>query len=265
MPKVLFSRADFDTHFSYIAGAILGDGHLRNYKYRHQDHYNREIGLCLSNTDKAFVEEFATHIIALIGPSAARIRAYNVPHYKTRYSYKRNSKFLYDLLNHPLPELAPDIRQPLHFLKGIFDSEGCVYYHLSSPNRLYKNLSITTTNDELKTLMTKILTTEGIHFTIYLQKTSKRMMRDGHLLIPNTPIAYCIQIRAKDDIIRFAEIMPNLIPRKQKKLEQLLNLMSGRGRIDVTTGHRLWSADARSKLSVTKKEWWRAKHAKGSF
>ena len=256
--KVIFipqlSQHDFNKTFSYITGVIFGDGHIN--EYLKKGHKTPKHTITLSNTDLDFLTEYQIAISNLLGLGFAKIRKYSSESgYKPQYVYSRHSHWLYHLLNRNLSKISDNIHYPLFFLKGLFDSEGCVSY-TKSKNRLYKALTISTTSIEIKEYVQKILKQHGISFTISNQKTHKKQMKDGHWLIPHTSYTFMIKIGKKQAIQRFAEIMPKLIPRKQEKLEQLLVEMSKRGFIDAETGKKIASEESKLKASEARKKYW---------
>lgn len=252
MPKVLFSRASFEEDLSYVAGVIWGDGHI------HESNKIRKTpshSIILSNTDLDFMNEFEKAVSRLIGPGTAKIRQFPESPYKSYYTYVRHSHWLYHLFNQELSEVMSDIHSPLQFLKGIFDSEGCITFHRKD-NRLHKALTISTTTIDVKETVQQILEQNDIKYNICIQKTKKKKMKDGHWIIPNNHYCFYITIGTKQAIERFAEIMPRLISRKQTKLEQLLKEMAERGFTDLETGHKISSIQTRKKQSTARKKYW---------
>jgi intein/homing endonuclease len=264
MAKILFALEDYDDNLSYIAGVIMGDGSLHEYLNKNRKGTMRTTPchtVCLGNTDLDFVNEFATRISYLIGPGTAKIKK-NQYSYKPIYHYSRHSHWLYSLFNREPKEIMSDVHSPLHFLKGLFDSEGCVSFHRKN-NRLHKALSISTSDISIKEIVQQILEQNGIRYNISAQKSRKQKMKDGHWLIPKNPYVFQVVIGTKYSIERFAEIMPSLIPRKQIKLEQLLKEMKTLGGIDPETGQRIMSITTRKKMSEARTAYWERKHKHG--
>jgi intein-encoded DNA endonuclease-like protein len=252
MPKALFARASFDEDFSYVAGVILGDGHIG------ETRKERRIPcqyVALTNTDLDFVTEFAQKLSNLIGPGTAKIRSTVIPHYKLRYSYRRHSHWLYTMLNRPVPEIFQDTKSLMFFLKGLFDSDGCISYRKVG-GRLYKHVIFYTTTTDIKDTIQQILETIGIRYSIYVTRTRKKKLKDGHWLIPNNPNYYQIRLSTKQAIERFAELIPPLIPHKQSKLEQLLQEMKTHGCVDAETGRKIISPAVKKKLATATTVYW---------
>jgi intein-encoded DNA endonuclease-like protein len=104
---------------AYVIGVRLGDG----YAYKKGDDH----GIGLQAKDKEFVEEFGICLCNVLGRELVRPQKY-----AGTYIIRVTSKTLYELLRKPvdLKRIKPYVEHcpkcAAAFLRGLFDSEGCV-------------------------------------------------------------------------------------------------------------------------------------------
>lgn len=146
----------------YILGVLYGDGYI--YIKNYQGIFGLEV------TDLDFVENFKTEL-SKIYPYAIKINTrirkeknrkqlYVVCINSLAYAKFFNNFNIFDLIN-----MEEDI--VCGFLKGFFDSEGCVHaYNLDNPKIAHKAISLTQKNYDWIILVQNLLKKLGIESTI---------------------------------------------------------------------------------------------------
>ena len=194
-----------------LSGHILfGDGNLnfkksgRSYKYR----------IRLKVVDREFAEKFKRCLEALgLKPS---IRLERDRSRCDRWCVEANSRVLYEFLSQSKEKLFEIARiYPVEFLRGFFDSEGCVYLDI---NR--KKLTIRAGNYDLELLqfVQKLLELLNIHSKIYLQAKKGKHVRIRDKYYKYKQNFYYLEIYRRLSIAKFAKCIGFTISHKMKKL-----------------------------------------------
>jgi len=208
-------RLDPSPELAYVIGVIFGDGSVsfkrKGYKYR----------IRLKVVDKEFAEEFKRCLEALgLKPS---IRLERDRTRCDRWCVEANSKILYEFLSQPKKKLFEIARLfPTEFLKGFFDSEGCVYW-----NECKKKLLITAGNYDLELLqfVQKLLASLSIHSKIYLQAYKGKSIRIRNEYYEYKQDFYRLDIYRRSAVTEFAKNVGFTISRKAKKLKDKLKYL----------------------------------------
>lgn len=210
---------------SYIIGVGFGDGtalrikHKRGYEHR----------IALSANDKEFVEEFAKCIAVVLGREPPK--SYYVQ-LRRRYYTKVNDRTLFELLHeHQLEKVKPFIEHcekcKAKFLRGLFDSEGCISKTIEEK----VVLKMYNTDHKLLLYVQQLLASLGIESTGPHLGTKKgtyfRCPKTGKVYRRRKDVYY-LRIRTQS-LLDFYRKVGFTIRRKQEKLKELLK---GRGLLD---------------------------------
>jgi intein-encoded DNA endonuclease-like protein len=211
LPELLKPSEDL----ANVIGTVLGDGYTCT-----TNETNKHYVIGLSAKDKEFVEDFGRRLGNVLGRKPIK------PIFKKnegKYVAKASSKTLYELLKKPvdLKRIKPYVEHcpkcVAAFLRGFFDSEGCVhkagYIYLFNTN--YEVLVY------IQKLLWKYFRIEATGPWPQEQKgTIKYNPRTGKQFKTNED-CYYIYIRAKD-LPKFYRYIGFTIQRKQKRLEDYL-------------------------------------------
>ncbi len=210
-------RLEPSPELAYIIGVIFGDGSVsfrksgRSYNYR----------IRLKVVDKEFAEEFYECLRSIgLKPS------FRLERDRTRcdrWCVEANGKLLYEFLKQPKEKLFDVARQfPTEFLRGFFDSEGCVYW-----NERRKRLLITASNYDLELLqfVQKLLASLNIHSKIYLQAYEGKSVRIRDEYYEYKQDFYRLDIYRLSAVAEFAKSVGFTIPRKAEKLRDKLRFL----------------------------------------
>lgn len=197
---------------AYILGVLCGDGCLHKTK---KDSYQ----IILQAIDKDFVKEFSRCLYSVykIKSKIYKIKV-KIPKWNDKYQARICAKEAYlDILNYHksfkqeswrIPksiEYAP-LKIQAQFLKGFFDSEGCV-------DKRSRRVSANSINlkglEEIGFLMKNF----GIRFKIESRKDKR----------PNTHIKYNLKIQDKKSLERFNKNISFVINRKKERLYNTIN------------------------------------------
>jgi intein-encoded DNA endonuclease-like protein len=205
---------------AYVISVLCGDGHVKTKKGYHYVIY-------LEAKDKEFVEEFAIRVGRVLNRPPPKVKVNS----DGRYYVEVKSRTLYELLKKPI-EIEKIRKYVEHcekcmamFLRGFFDSEGCVSKS--------GYITATNTNHELLTYVQRLLKRFGIEST------------GPHLKYPKGSIMHCPRTgkpyrRKKDNYTiyilaegneRFYRYVGFTIQRKRVRLENYLRRM----RISIPT------------------------------
>jgi len=209
IPSLEFLKPSED--LANVIGVILGDG------YAYEASYGHIIGL--KAKDKEFIEDFGRRLGNVLGRKAIRPRK----DIAGRYIAEAASKTLYELLKKPV-DLKRIKKYVEHcpkcvamFLRGLFDSEGCVsekgYIELHNTN--YEVLVYT------QKLLWKYFGIEATGPWPHKQKgTTMHDPRTGKLYKTKKD-CYYIYIRT-ESLLNFYLYIGFTIEKKQKRLEEYL-------------------------------------------
>jgi intein-encoded DNA endonuclease-like protein len=196
---------------AYVISVLCGDGHVKTKKGYHYVIY-------LEAKDKEFVEEFAIRVGRVLNRPPPKVKVNS----DGRYYVEVKSRTLYELLKKPI-EIEKIRKYVEHcekcvamFLRGFFDSEGCVSKS--------GYITATNTNHELLTYVQRLLKRFGIEST------------GPHLKYPKGSIMHCPRTgkpyrRKKDNYTiyilaegneRFYRYVGFTIQRKRVRLENYL-------------------------------------------
>ncbi|MCD6144048.1 LAGLIDADG family homing endonuclease [Thermococcus sp.] len=196
---------------SYIIGAYFGDASISFYEYKYR--------IRLKVIDKEFVEAFA-RALEDIGANY-RVGYENNPTRSDRWYVESTNKFLYMFLKQPKERLFEIAKEyPKEFLRGLFDSEGCVY--LEPTNKKVSYVSIHNYDLEVLEFSKGLLASLGIHSKIRLSKKAGTpvMIRGEQYFYKNN--LYELRIYRIESVKKFAREVGFTISRKQNKLEEWL-------------------------------------------
>lgn len=202
---------------AYIIGVCYGDGTA--YESR-----NRGI-VQLAATDKEFVAEFRRCLLDIVTPRYGGnlpISCTRRPDRKDIFSVTVISRRLYEFLNSGLGSHNDCIEKyPEGFIKGVFDSEGCVS-HIRTKQGSYRNVVVcTNSNKELLEYMQALLGKIGIKGRIYPKGAGGSL--DGYKF---TKPCYDLEIGSRANLIAFNDKISFTIERKKKILEQIVESYS---------------------------------------
>jgi len=233
-PRVLYSKRmekilplkskKLSSSLAYIYGVLVGDGYIENSCRIHR--------ICLNVTDKDFAEKFRINLEAWSDMKPSISERTVIHNHKTKYGklikgvshmfvVRLTSKQAVEFLLTKIKCKTYDWNVPedisncsdeeiiCNFLKGFFDSEGCVIYN--NRNRRVEAFSVNKNGIEnIEILLEKIkikseITQENLQTN--KGKTSK---------------FYTLQIRRRRDLELFAGKVNFSINRKTKKLKRML-------------------------------------------
>jgi len=202
---------------SYVIGAFFGDASVnldnagKGYKYR----------IRLKVVDKEFAEEFKRCLEAIgLKPSLRLERDKNRC---DRWCVTAFSKSLYLFLKQPKEKLFDVAKEyPIEFLRGFFDSEGCVTW-----DKKRKKLSVRACNYDLELLyfVQKLLASLNIHSKIYLQAYEGKSVkiRDGYYEYKQD--FFRLDIYRRYAVAEFTRKVGFTISRKSEKLKSCLDFL----------------------------------------
>ena len=191
---------------SYVIGVIKGDGSL--YHDGKKSYLVR-----LAVTDYDFALEFSNCLNKVLNKQYS---PHNRPprkiNWKETWNVRARSRLLYEFLSQSLVELNDIVKcYPEQFIRGIFDSEGCVSMHPNSHGGKYHpEVFISNTDMELLEYTCSLLTSCGI-------KCSDNL-RGGRVRRVERKPCYSLFLRSQVDIEAFCYKIGFSIKRKQDKL-----------------------------------------------
>ncbi len=207
-------RLDPSPELAYIVGVMFGDGSVgfrragRSYRYR----------IRLKVVDREFAEEFK-RCLEVIGLKPS-LRLERDRSRCDRWCVEANSKLLYEFLKQPKEELFKVARMyPVEFLRGFFDSEGCVEVW-----KEHRVMAISASNYDLEILKFagSLLGQLGIHSRIYRIKKRGLVSKIREDTYRYSSDLYSLKIYRLDDIRRYVSIIGFTIRRKLEKAKNLL-------------------------------------------
>ena len=151
---------------SYIIGVQYGDGSIYHYKPKNN------FSIRLSTVDREFLEEWGKCCYAVLGKNGKVPINVLTTQYRDCYYSNVYSKKLFYFLSNSLDEHKRYIEvYPAEFVRGFFDSEGCVR------NIAHKGLKISANNSNRKLInyIKELLYGLGIrNISFYLTKPGKK-------------------------------------------------------------------------------------------
>jgi intein-encoded DNA endonuclease-like protein len=206
--RVRTFKATFSPELAYIIGVQTGDGSLNLNRYNYR--------IRLKAKDLDFVQEFdrcLSHVLQTI-----RHKVWQDSETKD-YQLDVSSYLLYKLLRRPLQQLMGwieyDVKCVCAFLRGFFDSEGCVSEKGA--------VTASNTNLDLLEYVRSLLAGIGVETTEPRIRTRK-----GSLLLKGTKTyvrksdCYGVYVRVRS-LQRFAEMIGFTISRKSVRLTRRLS------------------------------------------
>ncbi|MEM1954750.1 MAG: LAGLIDADG family homing endonuclease [Nitrososphaerota archaeon] len=218
IPTIEFLKPSED--LAYVAGAIAGDGYVYK-KSKLAPRYNDEFVVGLDVKDKEFAQFFAIALAKVLK------RKPPIPWQNKKYGrwvVMIRCKALYELFNKPIDieKMRPFVEHCekciCAFLRGFFDSEGCV--------RKVGEIRVYNTNYKLLEYVTYLLNKIGIETTSDKPRlhgragNSIRNPKTGKIYKTRKDVYY-VAIRAKSNLM-FYEKVGFTIERKRKRLEEYL-------------------------------------------
>ncbi len=208
-------KLDPSPELAYVIGVIFGDGSVsfkrKEYKYR----------IRLKVVDKEFAEEFKRCLEALgLKPS---LRLERDRSRCDRWCVEANSKMLYEFLKQPKEKLFEVAKKyPVEFLRGFFDSEGCVEW-----NKEHKTLSISASNYDLNVLefSRDLLKRLSIHSRIYRIKRRGQISRIRGRTYQYNSDLYLLRIYRRADVRMYIRTVGFTIRRKLEKAINALKIL----------------------------------------
>jgi len=201
---------------SYVLGVYYGDGSAWK--------SNKGFFIELQVKDRDFIDEFNRCISWVLN----RKKIY--PTYVKRELFKITtcSKLLYEFLKKPLEEHKIIIKNfPAEFLRGFYDSEGCVVYRKQKWGKPRIDVDVCNTDLSLLNYIKDIL---ACHFSIYPSKKvhivkAKPMIVGGELRHFKKDV-YHICISAQESVQKFYNQIGFSIKRKQEKLGRIHQILN---------------------------------------
>jgi len=185
---------------AYVVGVIFGDGCITY--YRKQNSYR----IYLRCTDREFAVSFK-YALERIGlhPSTVKSVKPRTERHKPVWRVEAQSKLFYKwfmALNlEKLKLLLGTGELKLEFIRGFYESEGCLWRGDKSRKRNWC-ISICNTNADLIKLIRSILTDLGFSFSVWISRKAGRKL------------LYNIQMSRFNEVLRFLQEIKPSIPRK---------------------------------------------------
>lgn len=185
---------------AYVVGVIFGDGCITY--YRKQNSYR----IYLRCTDREFAKSFK-HALERIGLHPSTVKSVkprterNKPLWRVEAQSKLFYKWFMALSFEKLKLLLETRGLKREFIRGFYESEGCLWQGDKSRKRSWCT-SVCNTNADLIKLIRSILTDLGFSFSVWIGRKAGRK-----------PL-YNIQISRFNDVVRFLQEIKPSIPRK---------------------------------------------------
>lgn len=203
------------SNVAYILGAVLGDGHVRTSYYLNKkgERKLRQGEITLEVKDKDFALEFAERIKKWSGYNPKIRFRRDRGFYAVLLSSMEAADFIKRIEHRNI--LNADISTKCEFLKGLYDSEGCVSgYNLSQRRCATRRITFSNSDKEIIETVNALLNSLGIKNTIH-----NRGVRSG---FGGKKTCYEIAIEGLTNMRKFVELIGFSIGRKRKKLFEVL-------------------------------------------
>jgi len=210
-PNKNLSTRNFDStptpELAYVLGVIFGDGCVTCYRKRNS------YRIYLRCTDKEFAESFRCALKSIgLRPSSVRLAKPRTEKKKAVWRVEAQSKLFYEwfrTLNFDeLKLFFMTKEQKREFIRGFYESEGCLYKGSSGKRNWYIN--ICNTNGDLIELVRSILADLGFLFPVGISRRAGRK-----------PL-YIIRTGRFDSVVRFLqEIKPCILRKSIARLEEV--------------------------------------------
>jgi len=178
----------FSSQLSYICGVLLGDGSV--YKYQRKKSKKWVYFLSLTVRNQSFAQEFA-NILSKIFKRKMKVFKISLKTGRIFYRVITASKEFFEWFQ-TKEKFKITKLFPKEFIQGFYDSEGsCTYNHRKYKLKIYTYYMFRLSNSDyyLLELIKKLLISSfGVKSKIYILKTVKSKMLDGHWLIPTKNI-----------------------------------------------------------------------------
>ena len=116
---------------SELAGAFIGDGHSFNYKRKDRPHYRK--GICFTGDiekEKSYFQYLSNHLQHLFDVKSYIYKVKERSKGCLRLYLKSDEVYQDFVSNGLIPKnKVPDWVIPKEFIRGVFDTDGCVYKH----------------------------------------------------------------------------------------------------------------------------------------
>jgi len=213
--KTKFIDLSPSPELSYIIGVYFGDANIY-YRKKTGSYYFR-----IKVVDKDFVDVVKNSLIKLgLNPTISYVEEKTR---SNRWHVEASSKSLYKFLSQDKEELFKVAEKyPEDFLRGFFDSEGCVNW-----SEKHRRLFVSCSNYDLNVLKfcQELLDNLDIGSRIFLTKRKgTEVIIRGEIYRYNNDL-YELRIISKIEIVKFANIIGFSIKRKQEKLEKALKTL----------------------------------------
>jgi hypothetical protein len=212
LKKPILNSKKLTSELAYIIGVILGDGCLKNYKYKKSSFYL----ICLGVKNKEFALKFKNYLEKWSG-LRVKINIVNSKTFKQGFYYRviLYSKIIFNILQNYIKELNKNIlnsqkKYQIAFLEGLYDSEGSVSfnYYKGYANKV---ISFCNTNKTIIDLVQNILNNYKIQTHLIQEKLNSGKK------------CYYIKIYKQENFIKFYNLINFSIRYKQNKLEKISN------------------------------------------
>jgi len=197
--------------FHYIKGVIAGDGSVCLTKRGGYTQLNDVV-------DKDFAEYFHNTLERWSGLKAS-LSSHQRKHRKLGWHVVLCSVFVAEFLK----ESEPSIN--LEFLKGFYDSEGCIYYGKGNPRGWSRYVSISNSKLELLEKIKQFLEEQGVKSYLRLVVKKGQLGKINDRTFYHNKDCFTLFIFSNHGIRWFAENIGFRIQRKQAKLLESLKTM----------------------------------------
>ena len=212
---------NFDNELSYLIGSILGDGCFYKVIRKGSYLYGK---ITFAVKDKELAEKFSESLNRIFGKKGL----YNVRFDKNLQLYvvQCGSKHLVEVLSKPLSELRSFIEiSSIDFLKGIFDSEGCITIRFTKNKRVYPRIFLTNSNLELIKYIKSLLENLNVNSNIEINTKSIKFKFIKDKFTSTNKTCYNLCIGNIDGVRIFNDLIGFTINKKDNKLKEIVKLI----------------------------------------
>jgi hypothetical protein len=195
---------------SYVLGAFLGDGcAFKTRSIKGTILYEVQLAV----RDRDFANEFNKCISKILRKDGG----YSIFERGGYYAVRVTNRILYEFLKKPWKMHKQIIEKfPAEFLRGFFDSEGCVHRRM---------IAVSNTNLGLIKYIKSLLKR---HFSI---TTAPKIYSESYVTQKGLRKCYRLEINRKESRLRFYRFIGFSIARKQETLRKMLEKLSAYGKL----------------------------------
>lgn len=204
-----------ESELAWIAGMFVGDGSV---KISREGHF-----LALKVKDRELAEAAANKLAIVLG----RERRYAVNRMGDgRYYVQVQSRELVDHLKVWENILSHLERRPKEFIQAFFDCEGGPIGYIGASGAFFSRVDVDNTNRELLEAVSSKLSDMGISSTVSMHYPKGKVFvtRKGRAVARRG--CYFLRIYRQESIMKYREEVGFVIPRKQEKLEDIVDILT---------------------------------------